>query len=61
MLWIFQNAAHVAVLDPELTLSQPHTVTANTGIDALAHAIETYVSLKATPYHEFLQLSLSDF
>lgn len=45
-----KNAAHVAVLDPELTLSQPHTVTANTGIDALAHAIETYVSLKATPY-----------
>ncbi|MCM8537577.1 MAG: iron-containing alcohol dehydrogenase [Lentisphaeraceae bacterium] len=45
-----KNAAEVAILDPELTLSQPKAVTANTGIDALAHAIETYVSLKATPY-----------
>ncbi|MCH2208475.1 MAG: iron-containing alcohol dehydrogenase [Lentisphaerales bacterium] len=45
-----KNAAKIAILDPELTLSQPHTVTANTGVDALAHSIETYVSLKATPY-----------
>lgn len=45
-----KNAASIAILDPELTLSQPKAVTANTGIDALAHAIETYVSLKATPY-----------
>lgn len=34
----------VALLDPELTLTQPAMVTALTGIDALAHALETYVT-----------------
>ena len=34
----------VALLDPELTVSQPPRVTALTGIDAIAHALETYVT-----------------
>jgi alcohol dehydrogenase len=37
-------AARIALLDPELTLSQPPRVTAMTGVDALAHAVETSVT-----------------
>src|SRR5207248_2117751 len=39
-------AFRVAVLDPAVTVSQPAKVTAITGIDALAHAIESYVCTK---------------
>lgn len=43
-------AFRVCVLDPELTVSQPPTVTAVTGIDAVAHAVESFVCTKANPY-----------
>ena len=39
-------AAAVAILDPELTLTMPTKVTAHTGIDAIAHALETAVCNK---------------
>jgi alcohol dehydrogenase len=39
----------IALLDPELTVSQPPLVTALTGIDALAHALETYVTRTRNP------------
>ena len=39
-------AARVAILDPALTVSQPARVTACTGIDAIAHAVETTVTKK---------------
>ncbi len=38
--------AAVAVLDAELTLTQPRRVAADTGIDTIAHAVETAVTLK---------------
>ncbi len=46
----------VALLDPDLTLSMPRGVTADTGMDALVHAIESYVSVNATPFTEILAL-----
>lgn len=39
-------AAKIAILDPELTVSQPHRVTVCTGIDALSHALESAVTTK---------------
>jgi alcohol dehydrogenase len=42
-------AARVAILDPTLTISQPPRVTACTGIDAIAHAVETAVTRKRNP------------
>lgn len=39
-------ACRVALLDPELTISMPRGVTATTGIDAMTHAIESYVTTK---------------
>jgi alcohol dehydrogenase len=42
-------AARIALLDPALTLSQPARVTACSGIDALAHALETLVTKARTP------------
>lgn len=43
-------AAAVALLDPELTVSQPVRVTVCTGIDALSHALETAVTAKRNAY-----------
>lgn len=42
-------ACRLALLDPRLTLTQPARVTALTGIDALAHALETFVTTKRSP------------
>ncbi len=41
-------AAKVAILDPELSVSQPQRVTVCTGMDALSHALETAVTNKRT-------------
>jgi alcohol dehydrogenase len=47
-------AAKVALLDPELTLTQPTSVAATTGVDCLAHAIESAVTTRRTPMSQML-------
>lgn len=46
----------VAILDPELTVSLPEHVTAQSGMDALAHAIEAYVSTESSIVSDFNSL-----
>lgn len=46
-----------ALIDYELTLSMPPRLTADTGIDALTHAIEAYVSRRANPISDGFALS----
>jgi alcohol dehydrogenase len=45
-------AFRIALLDPALTVSQPHSVTATSGFDAIAHAVETFVTTKRSPLSE---------
>ena len=45
-------AFRVALLDPALTVSQPQSITAISGFDAIAHAVETYVTTKRNPLSE---------
>jgi alcohol dehydrogenase len=45
-------AFRVALLDPALTVSQPRSITATSGFDAIAHAVETFVTTKRSPLSE---------
>ncbi|MEP6922641.1 MAG: iron-containing alcohol dehydrogenase [bacterium] len=46
-------AFRIALLDPALTVSQPRTITATAGFDAIAHAIETFVTTRRSGLSEF--------
>ena len=45
---------NIAIVDSELTETVPYKTTMETGFDVLAHAIESYVSKKASPFSEML-------
>jgi alcohol dehydrogenase class IV len=47
----------VAIVDPAMTKSMPPSITAFTGMDALTHAIESYISNKATTLTETLAIT----
>lgn len=46
----------IALIDPYLHVGMPGFITATTGIDALTHAIEAYVSLNASPVSDAMAL-----
>jgi alcohol dehydrogenase class IV len=46
----------VAIVDPELMCSMPPQLTAHTGIDALAHAIESYINVEANSFNKMVCL-----
>jgi len=49
--------AHIALLDPELTLGLPPGVTAATGMDALSHGIECYTCDYHQPFNDAMSLA----
>ena len=52
----FNITPDVAILDPSLAETMPDSLTAYTGMDALTHAIEAYVSTAASPFSDPLAL-----
>jgi choline dehydrogenase len=53
--------AWLALIDPELTLDLPAGVTAGTGMDALAHAIECYTCAYAQPLPDSVALNAIEY
>lgn len=51
------RTAQLAVLDPSLTISCPKSVTVNSGMDALSHAIEAYTSVNPNPKDMILAIN----
>ena len=45
------------MVDPAFSVSAPQNITANTGLDALTHAVESYTSRLAQPLTDTLALS----
>ncbi|TXN29844.1 iron-containing alcohol dehydrogenase family protein [Lacisediminihabitans profunda] len=50
--------ARAAILDPDLTVGLPAGATAATGMDALTHSLESYLSVRANPYSDGLALQV---
>lgn len=44
------------ILDPQLTVTSPPKVTATSGIDAISHAVETYVTTKRNPVSQMFSI-----
>ncbi len=56
-VWSRYVVPNVAIIDPVMTRTMPATVTADTGSDALSHAVESYVSLRSNTITDTYALS----
>jgi alcohol dehydrogenase len=57
VVWSSLIPPRVAILDPQMPATAPGMIRISAGMDALTHAVESYVSKNASPYSESLALS----